>query len=136
MRYAVIIPVLNPGERLPRLIDALLAQTAAPEEIIVVDSASEDGAPQRAAGKDRVRLIPIRREAFDHGGTRDLALRESTGDIVVFMTQDAVPADEHLLENLIRYMMPGLFQHYQIQSCGTFRIMRSADLSLREPSAR
>ena len=46
--------------------------------------------------------------------------------------EEGAPLRIMLLENLIRYMMPGLFQHYQIQSCGTFRIMRSADLSIEE----
>lgn len=46
-------------------------------------------------------MISIERSEFNHGLTRDMALRESIGDIVCFMTQDAVPADEFYIENLI-----------------------------------
>ena len=40
-----------------------------------------------------------------------------------------------LLEELIRYMMPGLFQNYEILCCSPFRIMRSADLTIEEDEA-
>ena len=101
MKVSVIIPALNAEKDLPGLLKALSEQTLRADEILVTDSESEDRTRQ-IAEEAGARVIPVRRKDFDHGGTRDLALRESTGDIVVFMTQDAVPADEHLLENLIR----------------------------------
>lgn len=101
MQYAVIIPVLNAGEALLTLVDRLLEQTIPPEEIVVVDSASDDGMPERAAEKEKVRLISIRREEFDHGGTRDLALRTCTVPFAVMITQDAMPADRRCMENLL-----------------------------------
>ena len=48
-----------------------------------------------------VRLLPIPRDSFDHGGTRDFALRQCVGDYVVFFTQDAVPTDQHCIEKLL-----------------------------------
>ena len=42
------------------------------------------------------------REQFDHGGTRDYALRQSGGDYVMFLTQDALPVDKHCIENLLK----------------------------------
>ena len=101
MQYAVIIPVLDAGPGLLSLIDRLLAQTVPPEEIVVADSASEDGIPARAAEKERVRLVPVRREDFDHGGTRDLAIRSCSAPFAVMMTQDALPADRRCMENLL-----------------------------------
>ena len=41
-------------------------------------------------------------EEFDHGATRDMAARKSTADLMLFMTQDAVPADTHLVEYLAK----------------------------------
>ena len=38
---------------------------------------------------------------FDHGGTRKRA-ELSTADIMVFMTQDALPADRKMIGNLVR----------------------------------
>ncbi len=101
MRYSVVIPVLNPGDRLQKLIDTLLGQTAKPEEIVVVDSASDDGTARRAAGTERVRTEFIERADFDHGGTRDAALRSCGTPFVVMMTQDALPADDRCMENLL-----------------------------------
>lgn len=101
MKISVIIPALNAEKELPGLLKALSEQTLRADEIIVTDSESEDRTRQ-VAEAEGARVIPVLRKDFDHGGTRDAALRASEGDIVVFMTQDAVPADEHLLENLIR----------------------------------
>ena len=39
-------------------------------------------------------------EDFDHGGTRDEGIRMSDADVIVCMTQDAVPADENLIAEL------------------------------------
>ena len=49
----------------------------------------------------RVRLLEIPPKDFDHGGTRDYALRQSAGDFVCFLTQDALPTDERCLEKLL-----------------------------------
>ncbi len=43
----------------------------------------------------------IPRSAFDHGGTRNLGARKARGEILVFMTQDAIPVDEYWLQNLV-----------------------------------
>ena len=91
MRISLIIPTLNAGEMLDELIEKMLAQSCPPDEIVIVDSESGDAAPQRAEKYPQVKVIPIRRTEFDHGGTRDMALRSCTGDIVLFMTQDAIP---------------------------------------------
>ena len=43
----------------------------------------------------------IDRQTFDHGGTRNMGARMSTSDILVFMTQDAIPFDDKTIENLV-----------------------------------
>lgn len=47
-------------------------------------------------------LCMIPKDKFDHGGSRNLGAALSRSEVMVFMTQDAVPADEHLLEELTR----------------------------------
>ena len=103
---SVVVPTLNAEKYIGRLLKRLLAQTAE-AEIIVIDSGSKDNTVsvvQQAAGKDpgRIRLIQIPGEQFDHGGTRDYALRQSGGDYVMFLTQDALPVDKHCIENLLK----------------------------------
>ncbi len=102
MEYAAAIPTLNPGETLLTLIDSLLGQTISPKEILIVDSGSEDGFPEAAEKKERVQLISIRRETFDHGGTRDMALRSCKTPVVVMMTQDALPVNDRCMEELMK----------------------------------
>lgn len=101
MRISLIIPTLNAGEELDVLLEKMLAQSCPPDEIVIVDSESGDAAPQRAEKYPQVKVIPIRRTEFDHGGTRDMALRSCSGEVVLFMTQDAIPADAHYVEKLI-----------------------------------
>jgi rhamnosyltransferase len=70
------------------------------DEIIVVDSQSTDGTAELAAQLG-AEVIAIERKDFDHGGTRDMALRRTTGDVVVVMMQDGVPADTHYVERML-----------------------------------
>ena len=100
MTVSLIIPTLNAGALLPPLIEALRGQTLPPDELLIVDSSSKDGTADTARALGcRVEVIP--RADFDHGGTRDAALRSTRGDIVVFMTQDALPASRTSLEQLL-----------------------------------
>ena len=97
---SVIIPTLNAEKEIRDLLMAIKDQNQPVDEIIVVDSESYD--KTTAICKDfGVKLIRIKRKEFDHGRTRDMALRESRGDIIVFLTQDAVPANKDFLGNLI-----------------------------------
>lgn len=101
MRISLVIPTRNAGPQLKKLWETLRRQTLRPDEILVVDSQSTDGTAQVAARLPGVNLVRIRQEDFDHGGTRDMALRASEGDIVLFMTQDALPVNECLIEELV-----------------------------------
>ena len=101
-RVSVIIPTLNAGAQLEDLLTALSTQSYAAGEILIVDSASEDDTVSLCRRREGVRVLPIRREDYDHGRTRDMAMRCCTGDIAVFLTQDAVPAEAAFLERLIR----------------------------------
>ena len=81
--------------------EAIRAQTIQPGEIIIIDSSSDDNTLKLASQYPGVKAIRIKREDFDHGGTRDQAVQASTGDYVIFLTQDAIPADEHFIEHLL-----------------------------------
>lgn len=70
-------------------------------EILAVDSGSTDGTLELLARHD-VHTIRIPPEEFGHGRTRNLAAREATGDVVVFLTQDASPANSGWLAPLVR----------------------------------
>lgn len=99
-KVTVVIPTLNAERFLPELLEQIHNQSLRPCEIIVVDSDSEDSTADICRKDDSVTLISIKRNDFDHGGTRDLAVRQSKGDCIVFFSQDALPADSDCLARL------------------------------------
>jgi rhamnosyltransferase len=97
---SVAIPVLDGGSRFQDVLYALAAQDGASPELVVCDSGSTDGS-DRVAAAAGARVVRIDRREFGHGRTRNLLMRETTGEVVVFLTQDAVPADGRWLRTLV-----------------------------------
>jgi rhamnosyltransferase len=100
MRVALMLPVLNPGPAAATLVAAIAAQTRAPDEILVVDSSSTDGWVEEF-GRLGARIERISRAEFDHGGTRNRAFSLVDADVYLFLTQDALPADDYAFERLV-----------------------------------
>lgn len=95
----------NGGALLGDALAAIAAQRhAEPFEIVAIDSGSTDGTAQRLAADPRVRLTRIAPSEFQHGRTRNLAMRLATGELVMFLTQDAVPAGDGWLAAYVRFM--------------------------------
>lgn len=105
MDVSVIIPTLNAEHEIEDLLAALERQSLRPMEILVVDSASDDGTVPLVKMHEGIRLLQIERCDFNHGATRDMALRTTTGDFVCFLTQDALPASDAYLERLVTPMV-------------------------------
>ncbi|MEI7530052.1 MAG: glycosyltransferase family 2 protein [Elusimicrobiota bacterium] len=99
MRISVIIPTVNFAPGLVRMMADLRRQTAELAEIIVIDSSSDDGTAELARGLG-ARVLVVPRKDFDHGGTRALAAREAGGEILVYLTQDAVLAGTQAIARL------------------------------------
>lgn len=113
----IVIPSYHPDEQFYELIDKLLHQTVriakeAKENdnaylnkiyIVNTEEAYFDKEKMKNVVKDSnaVEVTHITREEFDHGGTRNAAAAASNADIIMFMTQDAMPEDDKLIENLI-----------------------------------
>lgn len=105
MDISVIIPTLNAEHEIETLLITLDRQSIQPNEILVVDSASDDKTIELVQKHKGVRLLQIDRQDFNHGTTRDKALRESSGDFVCFLTQDAVPVSDDYLKRLVAPMV-------------------------------
>ena len=101
MSVSVILPTLNAAGEIAALLAALMDQTQPPGEILVVDSGSTDGTAELARAHG-ARVMSVPRDQFDHGGTRDAALCQTAGEFVLFLTQDALPADECYIEHLLK----------------------------------
>lgn len=80
-------------------------------EIIVIDSGSGDGSAefikQISIIDGRLSLYEIPPEEFHHARTRNLGISLSRSDIIVFLNGDAIPCDEHWLNNLVSPVVNG-----------------------------
>ena len=97
---SVIIPTYRPGKDLRELLRRLAKQTYPVQRILIVNTEDAYFSLKQEEMADNVRVLHIDKASFDHGGTRDLAAGMCRSDLLVFMTQDAIPADTRLLENL------------------------------------
>ena len=100
----IVIPVYKPGSEFGDLIKRLMHQTVVPEHIFIMQTIRDESEIMVQSMDERIRIIPVMQSEFDHGGTRALGMDKSTAEFVLMMTQDAVPADEHLIENLLACM--------------------------------
>jgi len=98
---SVIIPTLNGAETLTELLAALTIQSVRPDEILVIDSHSDDNSAEIAHSYG-AKVTIIERTDFDHGSTRSMAAQRAIGDVIVFFTQDVIPAHRRVLEYLVR----------------------------------
>ena len=102
MEVDVLIPVYRPDGKLTELLKRLKTQNYPIHRVILMNT-EERHVPAELTGIwDRVEVYHLAKEEFDHGGTRDRGVRMSTADLVVCMTQDAMPADETLIEELVK----------------------------------
>ena len=105
LKISVALLTKNGGALLAECLDAVAAQRLGhPYEMIAIDSGSTDGSAEALAADSRVRLVRIAASEFQHGRTRNLAMRVAAGELVVFLTQDAVPAGPGWLAAFERFM--------------------------------
>ena len=102
MTIDVLIPAYRPGKKFARLLAMLEKQTVPVRKIIVINTEKAYWNEAGFSGVRGLEVHHIKKEEFDHGETRNRGMRFSRADIVVFMTDDAVPADEHLIEELVK----------------------------------
>lgn len=114
----IIIPTYHPDDQFYILLGKLLKQTVktfdkmaeSDEEylnkIFIMNTEEKFFDNEKfqnvCQGSNQVEVRHITKQEFDHGGTRNFAASLSTSDIIMFMTQDAMPEDDTLIENLIK----------------------------------
>ncbi|MDF1734023.1 MAG: glycosyltransferase [Minwuia sp.] len=97
---SVVVPVKNEAAGLAACLDGILAQTVAVDEILVIDSGSTDGTQDIVRSCAQARLLEIAPGDFNHGETRNLGVRETSGDLVLFTVGDARPVDDRWIERM------------------------------------
>ena len=106
MTVTVIILTRNAGAGLSSVLAMITNQSVRPDRLILLDSSSSDGAVERAKTMN-VEVVTIPVTDFNHGATREMARNLTGSDVVVFMTQDALPCNDKLIEELIKPILSG-----------------------------
>lgn len=107
----IIIPTYKPDRTFRLLLQRLQEQTFVIHKLIIANTDQrlwEEYAKENeiekfiTEGSVPIEVFHVKKEEFDHGGTRRLAVERSQADYFICMTQDAMPADRYLVENLIK----------------------------------
>lgn len=110
MKVDIIIPTYQPDNTFCLLLQKLQEQTFVVHRVIILNTEKtlwEQAQAQYPIEKGLLALpcpykvIHVQKEDFDHGKTRMMGAMEADGEVLLFMTQDAMPADAHLVEHLV-----------------------------------
>jgi rhamnosyltransferase len=98
---SIVTLTRNGMATLPRWIDAIESQASiGKHEVIAVDSGSTDGSREFLEVRG-VRVFAIDPYTFNHGETRNYAITQTRGDLIVLIVQDAVPMGRKWLQALV-----------------------------------
>jgi GT2 family glycosyltransferase len=107
-RVSLIIPTHNGAHLLPECLEALWQQAFRDFELIIVDDASTDNTAELLVGYPEVKKLVRLPGKRGHGfvAASNAGLDEATGEIIVFLNNDAVPEPAWLGE-----LVGGLDRH-------------------------
>ena len=105
-KASIVIPTYNAGHLLERVLEAIEGQQAPWDfQCLIIDSGSQDETLQICNKfSDRLPaldLYQIPKGEFQHGYTRNVGVDLSNSEFVAFITQDAIPANDKWLYNLV-----------------------------------
>ncbi len=97
----ICIPVYKPDRDFAGLLKRLAEQDYPIRHLWMINTEEKywDTALEKAY--PHCHVIHISKDAFNHGGTRRILAEKSDADLMLFMTQDALPADRHLVGELV-----------------------------------
>lgn len=99
---AVIVPIYHPDSRFNGLLKKLREQKDIDFDLYIVDSGSDVSQYESDLEGLSYHIDKISSKEFNHGGTRRAAAEKCKKySFLIYMTQDAVPADEQSLYNLV-----------------------------------
>ena len=105
----VIIPTYKPNKEFAMLIEKLQKQTIRPNKIILMNTEEKyihkflkESAVLETY--DNIEIHHVSEAEFDHGKTRDMGVQLSKAPYFLCMTQDAVPYDNKVIEELVKVL--------------------------------
>ncbi len=90
---SVVIPSYNQAQWIGRTLDALIAQSRPPDQVVVVDDGSTDDTikvVEGYRGKTPFDLEIVRQANGGPGAARNRGVQEATGEVIAFTDSDAV----------------------------------------------
>lgn len=115
MTVDVIIPLYKPGNEIFKLLEALDQQTLPPQKIILMNTGKENFPSGILEQFEKTEVHHLTKEEFDHGATRRAGVNQSSSEVFVMMTQDALPAEEDLLAKLTAHLAGNVAAAYARQ---------------------
>ncbi|MCI8376032.1 MAG: glycosyltransferase family 2 protein [Lachnospiraceae bacterium] len=101
MKIDVIIPTLRPGKEFAELLQSLESQTQAVHKIVVMNTRAGAFPQELVRVYNNVEVFHLKQSEFDHGRTRNVGVSHTEAEYLLFLTQDALPADRYLVERLV-----------------------------------
>lgn len=101
-KIQVIIPIYKPDHKLIELLKKIKEQSIEDIPLLIIDSGSNDEYKSEIKNMNcLVKKIDVK--TFNHGGTRQMgADMFPDKDIYIFLTQDAILANEKSIENIVK----------------------------------
>lgn len=99
----LVIPTKNAQATLNSILE-VLNNSPVQFTTLIIDSSSEDKTVAIAKHQNAEVLV-IPQADFNHGATREYARKQLDTDIVVYLTQDAIPVNASLIENLVKPLL-------------------------------
>jgi rhamnosyltransferase len=102
LKTSVVFPFFNAESYLGHLLPVIKKlKKVSTLELLFIDSSSTDATCNNLLKNDIANITVILTKDFDHGGTRSLAKDLCDGDIIVYLTQDALPLSVEDIERLV-----------------------------------
>ena len=115
INVSIAIPTYKPNDILIKSLNRLLNQNCSFNKILIINS-NENSFFENFTDNNilefnnllksnNIQIVHIKKEDFKHSKTRNFAFDLLNDDYVLFMTQDALPYDDYLIDNLYNKMM-------------------------------
>ena len=113
----VVIPTYHPDkEEVRKLLIRLTEQTVKPSHLLIINTEEKYWDAGITKNIPEAEVFHISKANFDHAGTRNMGAGFSNADYILFMTQDALPADDRLIADLAAALSdPGVAAAYARQ---------------------
>lgn len=103
VKIDILCPLYNASKDFEILIKGIKKQEKVEiDHIVFPVTDSDDNTLQLAKNVSNAIILNIKKEDFSHSLTRELAIKQCTSDVVIFMSQDVYLSDEFALYNLAK----------------------------------